>query len=315
MIDRKIFFTKNGSNLGTAFQPQTVPTRPLFPTVGLQTPGEVVEVNFGQRPFEFDFEGHVKALRYKTISQVSNFPVNDSNGHFQVQLHKIVSSYLEHQGFKETAKSFKEASKSQSESENKNDELYDDRRELQKLVLEGRITDCLERLEKKFPDLLESNHNIYFELRYRQLIEILAGTAGEIEKYGSAEIGQGDSNEICGGKTEAIQDFIEKGRHLYNFVKTLPTQEQQKKFDKINQASALLIDKDPLKGNQKELFLPIRREEVAAALSAALLSSRGIKPHSTLSLLINQTKNLHQLMVHKGVPQAAFTQPDLFLHS
>ena len=97
---------------------------------------------------------------------------------------------------------------------NKNDELYDDRRELQKLVLEGRITDCLERLEKKFPDLLESNHNIYFELRYRQLIEILAGTgeilkfidqyvykktlAGEIEKYGSAEIGQGDSNEICG---------------------------------------------------------------------------------------------------------------------
>ena len=89
-------------------KPQTVPTRPLFPTVGLQTPGEVVEVNFGQRPFEFDFEGHVKALRYKTISQVSNFPVNDSNGHFQVQLHKIVSSYLEHQGFKETAKSFKE---------------------------------------------------------------------------------------------------------------------------------------------------------------------------------------------------------------
>ena len=148
---------------------------------------------------------------------------------------------------------FFQASKSQSESENKNDELYDDRRELQKLVLEGRITDCLERLEKKFPDLLESNHNIYFELRYRQLIEILAGTgeilkfidqyvykktlAGEIEKYGSAEIGQGDSNEICGGKKEAIQDFIEKGRHLYNFVKTLPTQEQQKKFDKINQVS------------------------------------------------------------------------------
>ena len=74
---------------------------------------------------------------------------------------------------------FFQASKSQSESENKKDELYDDRRELQKLVLEGRITDCLERLEKKFPDLLESNHNIYFELRYRQLIEILAGT-GEI---------------------------------------------------------------------------------------------------------------------------------------
>ena len=66
------------------------------------------------------------------------------------------------------------------------------------------------------------------------------------------------------------------------------------------QASALLIDKDPLRGNQKELFVAARREEVAAALSAALLQSRGIKPHSTLSLLINHTKNLHQMMVHKG---------------
>ena len=79
---------------------------------------------------------------------------------------------------------FVQASKSQSESENKNDELYDDRRELQKLVLEGRITDCLERLEKKFPDLLESNHNIYFELRYRQLIEILAGTGETLSFFG-----------------------------------------------------------------------------------------------------------------------------------
>ena len=58
-----------------------------------------------------------------------------------------------------------------------------------------------------------------------------------MEKYGSAEIGQGDSNQICGGKTEAVQDFIEKGRHLYNFVKTLPTSEQQIKLAKINRVS------------------------------------------------------------------------------
>ena len=29
----------------------------LYPTVGLQTPGEVVEANFGESPFVFDFEG------------------------------------------------------------------------------------------------------------------------------------------------------------------------------------------------------------------------------------------------------------------
>ena len=29
----------------------------LYPTVGLQTPGEVVEANFGEAPFVYDFEG------------------------------------------------------------------------------------------------------------------------------------------------------------------------------------------------------------------------------------------------------------------
>ena len=28
----------------------------LHPTVGLQTPGEIVDVNFGQQPFVFDIE-------------------------------------------------------------------------------------------------------------------------------------------------------------------------------------------------------------------------------------------------------------------
>lgn len=34
----------------------------LYPTVGLQTPGEVVEANFGNSPFVFDFEDYVKVL-------------------------------------------------------------------------------------------------------------------------------------------------------------------------------------------------------------------------------------------------------------
>lgn len=33
---------------------------PLYPTVGLQTPGEVVEANFGQLPFIFDIEDYMK---------------------------------------------------------------------------------------------------------------------------------------------------------------------------------------------------------------------------------------------------------------
>ena len=32
----------------------------LYPTVGLQTPGEVVDANFGQNPFVYDIEEVMK---------------------------------------------------------------------------------------------------------------------------------------------------------------------------------------------------------------------------------------------------------------
>ena len=51
--DRRCFYTKNGEFLGVAFR--NLPPN-LFPTVGLETEGEVVEANFGQRPFKFDIE-------------------------------------------------------------------------------------------------------------------------------------------------------------------------------------------------------------------------------------------------------------------
>lgn len=35
----------------------------LYPTVGLQTPGEVVEANFGQLPFAFDIEDYMKVSK------------------------------------------------------------------------------------------------------------------------------------------------------------------------------------------------------------------------------------------------------------
>ncbi|CDW60295.1 SPRY domain containing protein [Trichuris trichiura] len=49
MENRTCFYTKNGINLGLPFFGLN-----LFPIVGLQTPGEVVEANFGQSPFVYN---------------------------------------------------------------------------------------------------------------------------------------------------------------------------------------------------------------------------------------------------------------------
>lgn len=62
----------------------------LYPTVGLQTPGEVVDANFGQAPFVFDIEDMMKELRSRIRSTIHNYPVPSSQGEWQAILHKYV---------------------------------------------------------------------------------------------------------------------------------------------------------------------------------------------------------------------------------
>lgn len=58
MADNTAFYTKNGTMLGTAFR--NIGNIPLYPCIGLRTPGEQVTVNFGQAAFVFDIDQYVK---------------------------------------------------------------------------------------------------------------------------------------------------------------------------------------------------------------------------------------------------------------
>lgn len=60
----------------------------LYPTVGLQTPGEVVDANFGQEPFKFDIEDMFKELRAVTKSSIYDIPLPDGYGDWTVTMHK-----------------------------------------------------------------------------------------------------------------------------------------------------------------------------------------------------------------------------------
>ena len=75
---------------------------PLFPIVGLQTSGEVIEANFGQQPFLFDFGNYLKDLRYRTRNEVLSHPIawpGSVAGHVR----SLVLSYLCHAGYASTA--------------------------------------------------------------------------------------------------------------------------------------------------------------------------------------------------------------------
>ena len=56
LISGSCFYTKNGHHLGNAFIELPTLYTDFYPTVGLLSPGEVIEANFGQEPFVFDIE-------------------------------------------------------------------------------------------------------------------------------------------------------------------------------------------------------------------------------------------------------------------
>jgi len=55
LSDRSLFFTKNGKYIGVAFR-NIDEKLVLFPTIGLNSIGERVEVNFGDKPFQYNVE-------------------------------------------------------------------------------------------------------------------------------------------------------------------------------------------------------------------------------------------------------------------
>lgn len=47
----------------------------LYPTVGLQTPGEEVDANFGQEPFKFDkIEEMMRDMRATLLRKIDRYP-------------------------------------------------------------------------------------------------------------------------------------------------------------------------------------------------------------------------------------------------
>lgn len=57
--------------------------------MGLQTPGEEVDANFGQEPFQFDqIEDMIKQMRAETKSAIYNFPIPNNQGDPTALLHK-----------------------------------------------------------------------------------------------------------------------------------------------------------------------------------------------------------------------------------
>jgi len=172
-LENSCFYTRNGYNLGTSFR--DIPNE-IYPTVGLQTPNESMEANFGLSPFKFDIEKYIDEYRDKTRRSIIDCTLKENELLHQTQLRRIVSTYLVHYGYCATAEQFNKNAESVY-----TDELNSmrNRQLIQHLILEGRTTDAIDKTKELFPILL-NDKNLLFVLKVRQFIEMINGTESEI---------------------------------------------------------------------------------------------------------------------------------------
>ncbi|OUM63879.1 hypothetical protein PIROE2DRAFT_43076 [Piromyces sp. E2] len=158
-MDMTVFYTKNGVNLGIAFR--DIKNDSLYyPAIGLRTPGEVVEANFGQKKFKFDIENY--------YSDIIN------NNKSSVGLNELVLQYLVHHGYSETAQTFynnafaKGDKAIKQSEENKMEEC-----DVVDFVLKGDIDSAIDLTNRLYPTVLENNDILLFNLRCRKFIEMI----------------------------------------------------------------------------------------------------------------------------------------------
>ncbi|XP_077579698.1 ran-binding protein 9 isoform X1 [Stigmatopora nigra] len=178
LINNTCFYTKNGHSLGIAFT--DLPPN-LYPTVGLQTPGEVVDANFGQHPFVFDIEDYMREWRTKIQAQIDRFPVGEREGEWQSMIQKMVASYLVHHSYCATAEAF---AKTTDQAVHEELASIKNRQKIQKLVLSGRMGEAIETTQQLYPNLLERNPDLLFMLKVRQFIEMVNGTDSQVRCLG-----------------------------------------------------------------------------------------------------------------------------------
>ncbi|XP_075998155.1 ran-binding protein 10 isoform X3 [Genypterus blacodes] len=174
LINNTCFYTKNGISLGVAFT--DLPPN-LYPTVGLQTPGEIVDANFGQQPFVFDIEDYMSEWRAKIHGMIARFPIGERLGEWQAVLQNMVSSYLVHHGYCATATAFARATETMIQEDQTS---IKNRQRIQKLVLAGRVGEAIEATQQLYPGLLDHNPNLLFMLKCRQFVEMVNGTDSEV---------------------------------------------------------------------------------------------------------------------------------------
>eukprot|EP00004_Rigifila_ramosa_P008436 TRINITY_DN1967_c0_g1_i1.p1 TRINITY_DN1967_c0_g1~~TRINITY_DN1967_c0_g1_i1.p1 ORF type:complete len:374 (-),score=50.63 TRINITY_DN1967_c0_g1_i1:209-1330(-) len=188
LTDYTVFYTKNGTNLGIAFRDVAPPMHQnLHPTVGMRTPGEIVEANFGQSPFIFDFEGFCAEQRAKASAAVRSTPVPLN----ETALTSLVLSWLVHHAHTKTAAQLAAASNAAVLPEfTKSIATAERRRQICQFILSGDPRAAFEAVVADHPRFTSAQPSAHLHLLLQQFIEKVSQGLDTIEIVRFAQVFQ-----------------------------------------------------------------------------------------------------------------------------
>ncbi|GAN09191.1 ran-binding protein 9 [Mucor ambiguus] len=183
-FDGTVFFTRNGISLGCAFNSIDLSSQAFYPCIGLSTQGEKITANFGQAEFAFDIVQYIKDQQRTTIHQVCHVPVEAfPQDRYKIdtksQIDAMVLSYLAHQGYIGTVNAMKKnidyVSNTQADTPASNDSLLDQdtRSSIRQSIMTGHVDLAIQKTETMYPNLLEDNADLLFQLKTRKFLDIL----------------------------------------------------------------------------------------------------------------------------------------------
>ncbi|OAF64668.1 Ran-binding protein 9 [Intoshia linei] len=162
----EILYTKNGNLLGIAFK--DINEDVLYPTVGLQTPGEILKANFGQQPFMYDIMAYIYRERKFLTKQIMTF--TNKIGSSTTIKKQLIADYLVQEGYYESAELFAKESDVKLRGGVESMKI---RRSIQDHILKGDIDTVFEIFHKHFSDILPNNPVLQFELKCRKMLEMI----------------------------------------------------------------------------------------------------------------------------------------------
>ncbi|KAI8922040.1 ran-binding protein 9-like protein [Powellomyces hirtus] len=329
-MNKSISFTKNGVWLGVAF-PNAVDTAKLdgglFPSVGLRTPGEIVEANFGQHRFQFDIEHHYKEEKARIWQEINAGPLptistesGQKSGDGSANINQLILSYLVHHGYSETAATFHQDTASSISSvgpaanaksaERPPFEKEDIRKRqlIRDHVVDGNIDDAITLLNRFYPSVLQQNRHLVFQLKSQRFIELMRAIVGPSSAAADAMDIDGEAGHPSHENAEPesqLRSVVQYGQTLQGEFGAIANPHVQ---NALVETYSLLAYPEPGNSSVSYLLDPANRLLVADMVNRAILVSQERPPMPAIENVYRQATVVIQELLNGGNGAAAFVK-------